>query len=340
MVKLWPRTAASWSSVRSATGSESSRAATSARRDGGIARRSAAARSATASPARTIRTSSMPYSGIPSARATTASTRSSLNSGARPASSSRISAGSSGSRWRVTALRPAAPRVGRRSRSSGRARAMTRIGWFRDHSRSESMKSSSPSSAHWRSSNTRADRAARGDPPRRIAARPRTARSRSPPTPARRPAGPAGAARSSAGPRRRDIRLERGRRAWPLTTAGASVSSSPARLADHLAERPVGDPLAVRRRSAAVPVDRLDQAVEILLELPGEPALADARLAGDGDERARRSSPVAASGSLSSRSSASRPTNGASSRSAPAADRGGRRPRASPATPRPARPCP
>ena len=72
------------------------RAATSARNDGGMASRSAELDPTAVAPSRTIRTSSMAYSGIPSDRATTASTISSSSSGARPASSSRISAGSSG----------------------------------------------------------------------------------------------------------------------------------------------------------------------------------------------------------------------------------------------------
>ena len=47
--------------------------------------------------------------------------------------------------------------------------------------------------------------------------------------------------------------------------------------AHHLPERPEGDALAVGRRPTAVPEDVLDEAVDVLLELPGEPALPDAR---------------------------------------------------------------
>jgi hypothetical protein len=54
--------------------------------------------------------------------------------------------------------------------------------------------------------------------------------------------------------------------------------------ADHLAKRPERDPLPVRRGAAAVPPDRLRDAVGPLLELPGEAALADAGRAGDRDE--------------------------------------------------------
>ena len=58
----------------------------------------------------------------------------------------------------------------------------------------------------------------------------------------------------------------------------------PGAHADHLAERPERDPAPIRRRAPVVPVDGLDQAVDVLQELPGEPALADAALAGDRDE--------------------------------------------------------
>ena len=50
------------------------------------------------------------------------------------------------------------------------------------------------------------------------------------------------------------------------------------------AKRPVADAVAVRGRPALVPEDRLEDAVEVLLELPGEPALADARLSDDRDQ--------------------------------------------------------
>ena len=54
--------------------------------------------------------------------------------------------------------------------------------------------------------------------------------------------------------------------------------------ADHLAQRPVGDTLAVGRRAALVPVVELrtGEPVKVLLELPDQPALADAGLPGDG----------------------------------------------------------
>src|SRR6185436_12712625 len=52
----------------------------------------------------------------------------------------------------------------------------------------------------------------------------------------------------------------------------------------HLRQRPERDALAVRRRPALVPPHLLGDAVAVLVELPGEPALADAGVAGDRDE--------------------------------------------------------
>ena len=46
------------------------------------------------------------------------------------------------------------PQFGRLSASSGLAIVTIRIGWFFDHSSIDSMKSSNPGSAHWRSSKT------------------------------------------------------------------------------------------------------------------------------------------------------------------------------------------
>ncbi len=63
--------------------------------------------------------------------------------------------------------------------------------------------------------------------------------------------------------------------------------------ADHLPERPERQALAVRRRSALVPVDQLDEPVDVLLELPGQPALADP---GDPQDRHEPGTPVAGRG--------------------------------------------
>ena len=53
---------------------------------------------------------------------------------------------------------------------------------------------------------------------------------------------------------------------------------------DHLGERPVRHAVAVGEAAAAVPGDVLGDAVEVLVELPGEPGLADAGDAGDREQ--------------------------------------------------------
>ena len=68
--------------------------------------------------------------------------------------SSAIASSASGSRRRDVKLRCSAPQFGRRSASSGRASVTMKIGRSVDHSSIDSMKSSRPGSAHWRSSNT------------------------------------------------------------------------------------------------------------------------------------------------------------------------------------------
>ncbi len=68
----------------------------------------------------------------------------------------------------------------------------------------------------------------------------------------------------------------RGRRFLVLGDAAAH--------AHHVGERPVGHALAVGEAAPAVPVDGLGDAVEVLVELPRQPRLADAGDAGDGDE--------------------------------------------------------
>src|SRR5207253_9246781 len=52
----------------------------------------------------------------------------------------------------------------------------------------------------------------------------------------------------------------------------------------HLAKRPERDAGSIGRRPSGMPVDGFNDSVEILLKLPGEPALADPRLTHDGDE--------------------------------------------------------
>ena len=80
----------------------------------------------------------------------------------------------------------------------------------------------------------------------------------------------------------------RGRRGSRRPSRGSSRSSSRLQqagaAADHLAQRPEADPLAVGGRAAVVPPDVLDQAVDVLEELPGEAGLADARRPDDRDQ--------------------------------------------------------
>ncbi len=63
---------------------------------------------------------------------------------------------------------------------------------------------------------------------------------------------------------------------------------------DHLSERPEADAFAVGQRAALTPEDELRVALDRLEELVDEPALADSRLADEGDEldRARATRPL------------------------------------------------
>ena len=142
------------------------------------------------------------------------------------------------------------------------------------------MKSSSPVSAHWRSSKTRTVVPLSAMRSKKM----RQAANSSSRPPAGASSTPSSA--SSAGSIQR--------RSLASGTYSASVAATAARVvrlvvvlgqaerrADHLAQRPERDALAVGRRAAAVPVDVLDDAVDVLLELPGQPALADAARPGD-----------------------------------------------------------
>ena len=196
------------------------------------------------------------------------------------------------------------------------------------------MKSSRPVSAHWRSSNTSTV------VPRSAI---RSKKSRQAGNSTSRP--PAGASstpsrRQEAGPMRSrslasgHVLVER-RRDASRVVASSSSSVRPRAAPHHLAERPERDPLAVRRRAAAMPVDVLRDAVDVLLQLPDQPALADAARSGDRDQA---HPPVAADRverrPSAARSSSSRPTNGGSRASARPWPPRWRRP-AAPATPAP-----
>ena len=148
------------------------------------------------------------------------------------------------------------------------------------------MKSSSPSSAHWRSSNTRTTTpcSAMRSKKRRQAAKSDSRSGRSAPSLGSRP---------SSWSRRGSIQRRSAssgthsleRRCQPRPRGGRVVAvGDPDPAPDHLGECPEADPDAVGRRPALVPVDDLGHAVEVLLELPDQPALADPALADDRDE--------------------------------------------------------
>ena len=281
-VKLYPTTAASWTRARSAGSRASSRDAMRDRSVSGTAiRRGRRSVGRCPPPARGV-----PRRGAPGRsrrrragcrRRARRSSRSPgrAGPGTNPTRSSRITAGGRGSSASDVEFRVWVPHPGRRSNSSGRVSVTTRSGRPRDHSRTWSMKSSRPVSAHWRSSNSRTV------VPRSAI---RSKNSRHAPKSAPRP--PAGAGSS---PSNASSAGSTKRRSSSSGTYSATVSRDPParrRLvvvlgqpgapADHLAERPEGDALAVRRRPTPMPVDVLDDAVDVLLELPGEPALADA----------------------------------------------------------------
>ena len=80
----------------------------------------------------------------------------------------------------------------------------------------------------------------------------------------------------------------------PGATSASSPSAMPARSRTISASAQYADALAVRRQRPRCQHDRLDHAVEVLLEFPGQPGLADAGLPDDGHEpRACARRPVA-----------------------------------------------
>jgi hypothetical protein len=189
----------------------------------------------------------------------------------------------SGSSESVVALRPTAANIGRRSSSSGGGRARPRT-----------------AGGSWTiRASTRRSRAGRrrptGDPrrrappaPRRPAARRRAAR-RKEILPVRCRAlceteevgearlEPAALVRIGDVLGDRGAELgERGLRCLFLDDPGAHPH--------HLRERPVGDAVAVGEAAAPVPPEVVGETVHVLLELPGDPGLADPRDADDRDQ--------------------------------------------------------
>ena len=110
-----------------------------------------------------------------------------------------------------------------------------------------------------------------------------------------------------------DERVDRARRASRAPIRLLVLDDAGAH-AHHLRQRPERDALAVGEAAAAVPPDVFGETVDVLVELPAEPRLADAGDAHDGDEmRAAARRRDAWKSSLTRRSSRSRPTNGGSS---------------------------
>ena len=219
------------------------------------------------------------------------STMCSATSAGRSTRSSRsrsIDVPSRGSRPMLVPLRRC-PHPGRRSASSGRARVRMKIGWADDQSRIESRKSSNPASAHWRSSITMTTGwvSVRRSKSNRHPAK-RSSRARS-----------ASAAPSSC--------ATRGSMKSRSSGAGTSSSRPRAQLGAHhvvrvlladaealahdLDEGPVRDAVAVGEALAAVPQDVQGQAVGVLVELPGQPRLADTGWTHDRHAGARRAAP-------------------------------------------------
>ena len=126
----------------------------------------------------------------------------------------------------------------------------------------------------------------------------------------------------------RDVGLEHGARASPRAVR-VLVLGDPRPPAHHLGQRPVRDAVAVGEAAAAVPPDVRREAVDVLLELPGEPRLADP---GDADDRDERRALLVGGGVEEILDQAqlapSRPTNGASSPAARPRRAAARRPAA------------
>ena len=231
-----------------------------------------------------------------------------------------------------------APQVGRFSSSSGRASVTTNSGLSRDHSSRYSTKSSSEASAHCMSSKARIvgyASASRSKNSRQAANR--SCRSCEAPSPSASSCASLGSTnRRSSGSSRCSssaaCKLPQRLVLW-------LVLGDPAAPPHHVRERPVGHAFAVGETAAAVPVDRLDDPVEVLVELPREPRLADAGDAGHRDQLRPPSSAQTWNRSLICRSSRSRPTNGAS-RPSDFSDPAAPRRRAARATAASRPPCP
>ena len=86
--------------------------------------------------------------------------------------------------------------------------------------------------------------------------------------------------------------------ACSAATSAGPPRRCPSRCRTDLGERPERDAVAVGQAAAAVPAHVVGQAVDVLLELPAEPRLADAGRAGHDDQPRRRRRPRAWNSSL------------------------------------------
>ena len=234
------------------------------------------------------------YSGMPSARATDPPRRRSGGPGASPAAAAPSPASASGSRSSAGGCGRSSPSRGV-SMSSGRARASTKIGRVRAQSSRCSMKSSRPAVGPVEVLEDEhavpvvREALEEGAPGGEELLALRRLEQRRGPAGRERGARPAPARRRPGGTARASGELRRG------PSAGRRSRRS-ARAADHLAQRPERDAVAVGGRAALVPEHRLDHAVQVLLELPREPALADAGRPVIDTRRGRRSRAVAWNG--------------------------------------------
>ena len=238
-------------------------------------------------------------------------TTSSLAPGAIRARGRAIAPSASGSRCNATKLRWPAPQFGRRSTSSGRASVIDQDRLVRDHSSTDSMKSSSPVSAHCRSSNT-------------ITTVPLSLIRSKNVSPGSEQLLPAAGRTLAEAQQEREARLE----PVALLVVGHVLGDGRRELAagdtrriglgdagthpHHLAERPERDAVAVGGAAALMPPDVSDRPSMYLSSSHARRDLPMPPMPVTDTTRALPSRPVACSSSLSIRSSSARPTNGGS----------------------------
>ena len=286
-----PSTEASWSSRRSSGASPSSRAATSACSVSGTSSASigpvgpvdvALAREQAAVEQHPYRLDRVERDALGAAEDLRPQLVGQAGNEARRAARS-IAVADSGSSESVVTLRLAGAEARPALGELGPARARsTKIGWLRDHSSRYSTKSSSagvgPLQVLEHEDRPGRCSAIRSKKSRHAAKR--SSRSRRRPLVEAEQVGEPRLepARSSASG---DVHLDRGAQLRERRLRRL-VLGDPRAHPHHLGERPVGDALAVGEAAAAVPPEVVGEPVDVLLELPGEPRLADA---GDADDR-------------------------------------------------------